>query len=170
MGDKVRVHELAKELGLTSREILARLKADFEIVKCASSTIEAPVASLLRRSVGSTPQHQTTAAGEAPRRAAGNTAQPKATADQPPRKSALLTSADALDIYRRHRLASTSEKPGQAVDDLFRECETRFGIKRPLFRHVVASDKLRRKVADEDRRASAKNGAPAESSQHQAQR
>lgn len=160
MGGKVRVHELAKEFGLTSREILARLKADGEIVKSASSTIEAPVARRLRQSVGSTPQHQTAAAREAPRRAAGNSAQPKAAADKPPRKSALLTSADALDIYRRHRLASTSENPGQAVDELFRECETRFGIKRPLFRHVVASDKLRRKVADEDRRASAKNGAP----------
>jgi translation initiation factor IF-2 len=48
MGGKVRVHELAKEFGLTSREILARLKADGEIVKSASSTIEAPVARRLQ--------------------------------------------------------------------------------------------------------------------------
>ena len=40
---KVRVHELAKELGIGSKELLAYLKEQGEFVKSASSTIEAPV-------------------------------------------------------------------------------------------------------------------------------
>ncbi|MDF8263300.1 translation initiation factor IF-2 [Luteipulveratus flavus] len=40
---KVRVHELAKELGVESKELLAYLKEQGEFVKTASSTIEAPV-------------------------------------------------------------------------------------------------------------------------------
>ncbi|VDG76805.1 translation initiation factor IF-2 [Actinobaculum suis] len=40
---KVRVHELAKELGTTSRRLLDVLKENGEFVKSASSTIEAPV-------------------------------------------------------------------------------------------------------------------------------
>lgn len=40
---KVRVHELAKELGITSKKLLAVLKDNGEFVKSASSTIEAPV-------------------------------------------------------------------------------------------------------------------------------
>lgn len=40
---KVRVHELAKELGVTSKDLLATLKENGEFVKSASSSIEAPV-------------------------------------------------------------------------------------------------------------------------------
>ena len=40
---KVRVYELAKELGLESKELLAKLKDMGEFVRSASSTIEAPV-------------------------------------------------------------------------------------------------------------------------------
>ncbi|WP_052591822.1 translation initiation factor IF-2 [Luteipulveratus mongoliensis] len=40
---KVRVHELAKELGVESKELLSYLKEQGEFVKTASSTIEAPV-------------------------------------------------------------------------------------------------------------------------------
>ncbi len=40
---KLRVHELAKELGITSKELLAHLKEAGEFVKAASSALEAPV-------------------------------------------------------------------------------------------------------------------------------
>ena len=40
---KVRVHELAKELGVSSKALLAHLGDMGEFVKSASSTIEAPV-------------------------------------------------------------------------------------------------------------------------------
>ncbi len=45
---KVRVHELAKELGITSKEALNTLKDLGEFVSSASSTIEPPVAKKLR--------------------------------------------------------------------------------------------------------------------------
>ncbi|CDZ88719.1 translation initiation factor IF-2 [Rhodococcus ruber] len=50
MAGKARVHELAKELGVTSKELLARLKEQGEFVKSASSTVEPPVARRLRES------------------------------------------------------------------------------------------------------------------------
>ena len=40
---KVRVYELAKELGLESKELLAKLQEVGEFVRSASSTVEAPV-------------------------------------------------------------------------------------------------------------------------------
>jgi translation initiation factor IF-2 len=45
---KARVHELAKELGVTSKELLSKLGELGEFVKSASSTVEAPVARRLR--------------------------------------------------------------------------------------------------------------------------
>jgi translation initiation factor IF-2 len=45
---KARVHELAKELGVESKVVLAKLKELGEFVKSASSTVEAPVARRLR--------------------------------------------------------------------------------------------------------------------------
>src|SRR4051812_3095635 len=47
---KARVHELAKELGVESKVVLARLKELGEFVKSASSTVETPVARRLRES------------------------------------------------------------------------------------------------------------------------
>src|SRR5882724_3789763 len=47
---KARVHELAKELGVTSKDVLNKLKDLGEFVKSASSTVEAPVARRLRDS------------------------------------------------------------------------------------------------------------------------
>ena len=40
---KVRVHELAKQLGMESKEVLAKLQEMGEFVRSASSTVEAPV-------------------------------------------------------------------------------------------------------------------------------
>ena len=62
MAGKARVHELAKELGVTSKEVLARLSEQGEFVKSASSTVEAPVARRLREAFG----------GGKPAKAAGN--------------------------------------------------------------------------------------------------
>ena len=43
MAGKARVHELAKELGVTSKQVLERLKEQGEFVKTASSTVQPPV-------------------------------------------------------------------------------------------------------------------------------
>ena len=48
MPGKLRVHELAKQLGVTSKELLATLKEQGEFVKTASSTIEPPVVKKMR--------------------------------------------------------------------------------------------------------------------------
>ncbi|GAA1168496.1 hypothetical protein GCM10009584_06780 [Ornithinimicrobium humiphilum] len=45
---KLRVYELAKELGVESKELLAHLKAQGEFVRSASSTIEPPVVRKIR--------------------------------------------------------------------------------------------------------------------------
>ena len=52
MPGKLRVHELAKELGVTSKELLATLKEQGEFVKTASSTIESPVIRKMRAFYG----------------------------------------------------------------------------------------------------------------------
>ncbi|HVU73039.1 MAG TPA: translation initiation factor IF-2 N-terminal domain-containing protein, partial [Mycobacteriales bacterium] len=55
MPGKVRVHELAKELGTDSKTILAKLKELGEFVKSASSTVEAPVVRKLREAMPPAP-------------------------------------------------------------------------------------------------------------------
>lgn len=50
----VRVHELAKELGLTSKQVLIELKRLGEYVRTASSVLEQPVADRVRRSKADT--------------------------------------------------------------------------------------------------------------------
>jgi hypothetical protein len=55
---KVRVHELARELGWTSRQLLAELSRRGEFVKSAASALEAPVVRAIRRdfaAAGNTP-------------------------------------------------------------------------------------------------------------------
>ncbi|MGI8814724.1 MAG: translation initiation factor IF-2 [Pseudonocardia sp.] len=53
MAGKARVHELAKELGVTSKQVLSKLQDMGEYVKSPSSTVEAPVARKLRESMAS---------------------------------------------------------------------------------------------------------------------
>ncbi|EHB44013.1 translation initiation factor IF-2 domain-containing protein, partial [Mycolicibacterium rhodesiae JS60] len=68
---KARVHELAKELGVSSKEVLARLSEQGEFVKSASSTVEAPVARRLRESFGGG-KPEKASVKPAPASAAGN--------------------------------------------------------------------------------------------------
>src|SRR3954471_8897148 len=81
---KPRVHELAKELGVESKFVLAKLKEMGEFVKSASSTIEAPVARRLRASMEAAGTVSPAAAPTAP---AGETSVTGAR-PAPPRKAA----------------------------------------------------------------------------------
>ncbi|AEG81906.1 translation initiation factor IF-2 [Corynebacterium ulcerans] len=63
MPGKLRVHELAKQLGVTSKELLATLKEQGEFVKTASSTIEPPVIKKMKQHYAA--QDPTTAQGSA---------------------------------------------------------------------------------------------------------
>ena len=60
---KVRVYELAKELGLESKELLAKLQEVGEFVRSASSTVEAPV---LRKLMDKFPDLKPSDSGEKP--------------------------------------------------------------------------------------------------------
>jgi translation initiation factor IF-2 len=63
---KPRVHELAKELGVESKIVLAKLQEMGEYVKSASSTIEAPVARRLRATMEAAAASAPAAAPSAP--------------------------------------------------------------------------------------------------------
>src|SRR4051794_31308117 len=76
---KARVHELAKEFGVDSKTVLAKLKEQGEFVKSASSTVEAPVAWRLREALGSS-----TANGSAPPKPAARPSAPAAPAAPAP--------------------------------------------------------------------------------------
>ncbi len=81
MAGKARVHELAKEFGVTSKIVLAKLSDMGEFVKSASSTVEAPVARRLRDEFaaapsGSKPEKAEETAAAAPAKKTGVTAKP----------------------------------------------------------------------------------------------
>ncbi|MCK6210702.1 translation initiation factor IF-2 N-terminal domain-containing protein, partial [Georgenia sp. EYE_87] len=90
---KVRVHELAKELGVDSKTVLAKLREQGEFVKSASSTIEAPVIRRLREAFpaaqaeGNSPKKSGSAPAPtrpAPKAAPAPTAETAAPAPQAP--------------------------------------------------------------------------------------
>ncbi|MEY3408152.1 MAG: translation initiation factor, partial [Actinomycetota bacterium] len=58
---KVRIYELAKELGVDSKTVVAKLNEIGEFVKGASSSIEAPVARKLRAAMADSVPAQTEA-------------------------------------------------------------------------------------------------------------
>ena len=76
---KVRVHELAKQLGMESKEVLAKLQEMGEFVRSASSTIEPPVA---RRLIEAFPNAKPK--DDAPAKPAKKTAAKKSAAKQEP--------------------------------------------------------------------------------------
>src|SRR3954470_21915555 len=86
---KARVHELAKEFGVDSKTVLAKLKEQGEFVKSASSTVEAPVARRLREALGAASNGGATAAPAArppapPAPAAPRRPRPRPPAPPPP--------------------------------------------------------------------------------------
>src|SRR3954451_15549328 len=86
---KARVHELAKEFGVDSKTVLAKLKEQGEFVKSASSTVEAPVARRLRESFTTSNGNGNGAAGPpAPGARPSRPGPPAAPAAPPPRPPA----------------------------------------------------------------------------------
>ncbi|WKX01000.1 translation initiation factor IF-2 [Rhodococcus aetherivorans] len=105
MAGKARVHELAKELGVTSKELLARLKEQGEFVKSASSTVEPPVARRLRESFA-----KANGDGAAPSAAA-----PKPGAPRPgPRPAAPAQAAPAPAPAPKPEAATPAPSPAPA--------------------------------------------------------
>ncbi|HET7386616.1 MAG TPA: translation initiation factor IF-2 [Nocardioidaceae bacterium] len=87
---KVRVHELAKELGVESKVVLAKLKEMGEFVKSASSTVEPPVVKRFTDEYGE--QLKASASNGAAKKTTAKKASKK-TADKAPEKGAAKTAA-----------------------------------------------------------------------------
>jgi translation initiation factor IF-2 len=96
---KVRVHELAKEYGVTSKDVLGMLSELGEFVKAASSTVEPPVVKRFQDKYGAelTAKAEAAAAKKAAKKApakkaaakpAAKKAAPKAAAKKAPAKKA----------------------------------------------------------------------------------
>ncbi|WBB98596.1 MULTISPECIES: translation initiation factor IF-2 [unclassified Solwaraspora] len=93
MAGKARVHELAKELGVESKTVLAKLKEMGEFVKSASSTVEAPVARRLRGAFAAASQSSSPSAPARPAAAPTNSTEPRVSAKPaPPRRPAAPSS------------------------------------------------------------------------------
>ncbi|MFF4879071.1 MULTISPECIES: translation initiation factor IF-2 [unclassified Micromonospora] len=96
MAGKARVHELAKELGVESKTVLAKLKEMGEFVKSASSTVEAPVARRLRNAFVASAGASAPAAPSAP----APTAAPASTPTPSPTPGAPRVSAKPMPPRR----------------------------------------------------------------------
>ena len=80
---KLRVHELAKELGITSKELMGHLKEAGEFVKSSSSSLEPPVVRQMREKFAATPKTKMAdakPAAKAPKPSAAKPAAKKAAA------------------------------------------------------------------------------------------
>ncbi len=80
---KLRVHELAKELGITSKELMGHLKEAGEFVKSSSSSLEPPVVRQMREKFAAAPKTKKAdakPAAKAPKPSAAKPAAKKAAA------------------------------------------------------------------------------------------
>ena len=96
---KVRVYELAKELGLESKELLAKLQEVGEFVRSASSTVEAPV---LRKLMDKFPDMKPVEAAPKPAK--------KAAAKKTAAKKAAAPSAEEIEAALAQLPESTREQ------------------------------------------------------------
>ncbi|WP_104091392.1 translation initiation factor IF-2 [Arthrobacter sp. GMC3] len=111
---KARVHELAKELGITSKEAVSKLQELGEFVRSASSTIEAPVVKKLRDAFPGAPAAPASTPGPAAP-ASPAKAKPEAAATPAPaapEKPAAEQKAPAAPAAVPGPKAATPAKPG----------------------------------------------------------
>jgi translation initiation factor IF-2 len=92
---KVRVHELAKQLGMESKEVLAKLQEMGEFVRSASSTVEAPV---VRKLVALYPDAKPAEEKKPVKKAAAKKAAAKKTAEVDPALAAELAAELGVDL------------------------------------------------------------------------
>ena len=93
---KVRVHELAKQLGMESKEVLAKLQEMGEFVRSASSTVEAPV---VRKLIALYPDAKPAEEKKPVKKAAAKkTAASKKSADVNPELAAELAAELGVDL------------------------------------------------------------------------
>ncbi|MFT4469914.1 translation initiation factor IF-2 [Arthrobacter sulfonylureivorans] len=117
---KVRVHELAKELGITSKDAVSKLQELGEFVRSASSTIEAPVVKKLRDAFpAAAPKSEQAAPKAAPKPGAKPAAKaapeaPAATPATPAPAPAAPAPAPAAEPAKPAPAAPAAEAPAEA--------------------------------------------------------
>ena len=92
---KVRVHELAKQLGMESKEVLAKLQEMGEFVRSASSTVEAPV---VRKLIALYPDAKPVEEKKPVKKAAVKKSAAKKNADVDPELAAELAAELGVDL------------------------------------------------------------------------
>ena len=92
---KVRVHELAKQLGMESKEVLAKLQEMGEFVRSASSTVEAPV---VRKLVALYPDAKPVEEKKPVKKAAAKKSAAKKSAEVDPALAAELAAELGVDL------------------------------------------------------------------------
>jgi len=113
---KVRVYELAKELGLESKELLSKLQEVGEFVRSASSTVEAPV---VRKLMDKFPDLVPAEAAPKTKKAPAKKAAPKQTVkveDLPPELQQMIEDATPTTPPTR---AATPAQPPRATNNPF---------------------------------------------------
>ena len=98
---KVRVHELAKELGITSKDAVTKLQELGEFVRSASSTIEAPVVRKLRNAYPDAAAAEVGSSGGSPQ---ASVATPAARPASRPRCAQPRRPPPRTPQHRQHRL------------------------------------------------------------------
>ena len=116
---KVRVHELAKQLGMESKEVLAKLQEMGEFVRSASSTVEAPV---VRKLIALYPDAKPAEEKKPVKKAAAKKSAAKKSAEVDPALAAELAAElgvdlDALKASRAAAEAAAAAPTPQAPDE-----------------------------------------------------
>ena len=115
---KVRVHELAKQLGMESKEVLAKLQEMGEFVRSASSTVEAPV---VRKLIAQYPDAKPAEEKKPVKKAAAKKSAAKKTAEVDPALAAELAAELGVDLdalkASRAAAAEAAAAPAPQVSD-----------------------------------------------------
>ncbi|MEV6487674.1 translation initiation factor IF-2 [Actinoplanes sp. NPDC051633] len=164
MPGKARVHELAKELGVDSKTVLAKLKEMGEFVKSASSTVEAPVARRLRGALETQNGGGAPAPAATPGAASGAPKSPTSARPAPPRRpTAPATGAPSAPATPAApttpgRPAATRPTPGPARPGPARPGPTPGPVAKPASAHdiEVAAAELRASALKAEQEAAVK--------------
>lgn len=145
MGGKARVHELAKELGVTAKDVLARLSEQGQFVKSASSTVEAPVARRLRESYRAKPRRAGSRGADVKSRVSANPVTTRPVNPTAPRAGGSLsgrrlTPSESASVCRRFRQACASGQDEAAINRLYSECEAQYLVSRQALLDAVEED------------------------------
>lgn len=142
MAGKVRVHQLAKELGVPTKELLAWLNKRGEFVKSASSTLDPPLARRVRTHFSAKNPAGGSRGGDikSPRVTPDTPVSTRLTASGQPQFERHLSRLDTENICRRFRKASATGQDQAAINTLYRDCEAQYRVSRDALRDVIAED------------------------------